>query len=61
MDDTLVAGWADWTACAGSVGPNSESTDAGPTVMAACSTAVRVNVRSAQAWVSKRPQFWPVA
>ena len=35
MAETLVAGWPDCTAWAGSVGPNSESTDAGPTVVAA--------------------------
>jgi hypothetical protein len=59
--DTRVAGRPDCTGCAVSLGPNSESTDAGPTVVVACSTPRRVSVRSAQAWVSSRDQPSPVA
>src|SRR6478609_2689870 len=59
--DTRVAGSPDCTGCAGLLCPNSESTDAGPTVVEAASTARRVNERSAQAWVSNRAQLSPVA
>src|SRR5664279_932391 len=59
--DTRVAGSPETAGNAGSDGPNSESTDAGPTVVAACWIAARVSVRSVHAWVSSLDQLTPVA
>ena len=59
--ETSVAGRPVCAGRAGSVGPNNESTDAGPTVPIAAITPGRVSVRSAQASVSNRSQLTPVA
>ena len=61
MAETRVAGNPEPTGRAGSLGPNNPSTEAGPTVKAACSTACLVRVRSAHAWVRSLAQLAPVA
>src|SRR5450755_327899 len=61
MAETRVAGRPDSTACPGSVGPNNDSADDAPIVVAACSTALRVRLRSVQASVSSLVQVAAVA